>query len=260
MKIQNITFAFLTLATVAAISTVGCKKTSASAETTNYQIFMTDAPGEYQEVNVNIVGAEVHSNEAGWVALTVKAGVYNLLKLSNGIDSLIASGQVAVGTVSEIRLILGTTNNSVKIENVIYPLATPSADQSGLKLKVHSELIKGITYSLMLDFDAGKSIVKTGSNTYKLKPVVRVITTPLSGAISGTALPIISQPAVIAINGSDTFGTYANALSGAFLLQGLAAGSYKVMVLPKFPFRDTAFSNITVNVGAITAMGTLTIK
>ncbi len=263
MKTKKIILNCLIILIVTAISFIACKKdtstpTSGQGSAT-YNIYMTDSPGDYQEVNINVIGAEVHSNQLGWMALHVNPGVYNLLKLSNGIDTLIASGQIPVGTVSQIRLILGENNNTVKINNQIYPLETPSSDQSGLKLQVHSELIKNITYNLILDFDAGKSVVLTGNNTYKLKPVIRVITSPTSGAIQGSVVPIISQPAVLAILGTDTFGTYANIVSGGFLIQGLAAGKYKVMIMPKVPFHDTTFSNVSVNLGAITAMGIITV-
>ncbi|MDI1355523.1 MAG: DUF4382 domain-containing protein [bacterium] len=265
MKNKNITISFLVVALVAAISVLSCKKKSSTeppteAATATYQIYMTDSPGAYLEVNVNVVGAEVHSDGSGWVPLTVRAGIYNLLQLNNGIDTLLASGQIPVGIVSEVRLILGSTNNTIKINNQIYNLDTPSADQSGLKLQIHTELLQNITYILRIDFDAAKSIVVTESNTYKLKPVIRIISTAINGVIKGAVLPVISQPAVMAVLGVDTFVTYANPLSGQFLIQGLAGGIYKVILNPKTPFRDTTFFNISVNVGAVTNMGTLTIK
>ena len=264
MKTKKIILTSLMVALGTAITFTGCKKTTtpsppADGSTATYQMRMTDSPGDYQEVNVNVIGAEIHYDQEGWVALNVKAGVYNLLKLSNGIDTLIVNSPVPTGVVSEVRLILGTNNNTVKINNQLYALETPSADQSGLKLEVHTTLLKGFVYSITLDFDAGKSVVITGANTYKLKPVIRVITTATSGAIKGTILPVISQPAVLAIMGTDTVFTYANTISGGFLIQGLAAGNYKVMMIPKAPFHDTIFSNINVNVGGITSMGTITI-
>ena len=60
-------------------------------------------------------------------------------------------------------------------------LTTPSAQHSGLKLNVHAELTEGITYKILLDFDAARSIVKTGSGAYNLKPVIRTITEATSG-------------------------------------------------------------------------------
>ncbi len=264
MKTKKIVLAALVIAIASAITFTSCKKDTpspapATNSTATYQMRMTDSPGDYQEVNVHVIGAEVHVANYGWLPLNVNAGVYNLLSLANGIDTLIGTGQIPTGLVSEVRLILGS-NNSVKINGNSYALETPSADQSGLKLKVHTTLLKDLVYSVTLDFDAGRSIVVTGNNTYKLKPVIRVIAEATTGSIKGFVLPVISQPAVLAIMGTDTFGTYASPLNGGFLIQGLAAGNYKVMMMPQAPFSDTVFSNINVTVGAVTVMGTVTIN
>ena len=220
---------------------------------------MTDAPGDYDAVYIDLIGAEVHSDVKGWVALNVKAGIYNLTNLTNGKDTLIANGQVAVGNISEIRLILGN-NNSVVVKGKTYALTTPSAQQSGLKLQVHTVLVEGITYSLLIDFDADKSIVDTGNDKYILKPVLRVITKAIDGAIKGTALPLLAQPAIYAIIGTDSFSTYAHPLTGEYFIGGLASGNYKVVFMPKSIYADTAIAGITVTTGAVTNMGTVIIK
>jgi len=41
-----------------------------------------------------------------------------------------------------------------------------------LKINVHAELQPNMSYKVVLDFDSDKSIVKTGNNKYKLKPVI----------------------------------------------------------------------------------------
>src|SRR5579884_459938 len=71
-----------------------------------YNMYLTDAPANYQQVNVNIIGAQVHS-VAGWTSLNVQPGIYNLLSLSNGNNILLASGKVTTGPVSQIQLLLG---------------------------------------------------------------------------------------------------------------------------------------------------------
>jgi hypothetical protein len=258
---QHIIYLGFSVLTVSILIFAGCKKEdpqNVSEDKTTFNMRMTDSPGDYQEVNVNVIGAEVNSEQSGWISLDVKAGIYNLLKLTNGIDTLIANGQVTVGNVSQIRLILGE-NNTIKIDNQIYPLSTPSASQSGLKLQVHCALVKGVAYNLSLDFDAAKSIVLTGSNTYELKPVIRVITTAFNGGINGIIIPAISQPAIYAIMGTDTVGTFADQITGEFLIQGLAAGNYKVVIMPKTPYSDSAFVSVPVVSGGVTAMGAISI-
>src|SRR6185312_5373402 len=168
---------FAAIATGITLFAGSCKKEMSSnpASTTSYNLYMTDSPADYQAVNVNITGAEIHSDVSGWVKLNVKAGIYNLLSLANGKDTLIATGKVAVGHVSQIRLFVASGGNSVVINNVSYPLEVPSGMESGIKLQVNSELVSGTTYNFTIDFDAGMSVVPLGNGTYLLKPVIRPI-------------------------------------------------------------------------------------
>ena len=55
------------------------------------------------------------------------------------------------------------------------PLATPSAEQSGLKINTNIDVIGSQTADFVIDFDACKSIVSAGkSGKYLLKPVLTV--------------------------------------------------------------------------------------
>ena len=145
-----------------------------SVENAELRIRMTDAPFNAQEVNIDLKEVRVNFDKdtSGWVTLNTNARVYNLLGLQNGVDTLIASAIIPGGTVKEIRLILGT-NNTIKINNVVYPMAVSSADESGLKIKVDKKLRSTIE-TVLIDFDADLSIIQTGSNTYKLKPVIKL--------------------------------------------------------------------------------------
>ena len=76
-----------------------CKKDDTTTPTsaggnTQYNMYMIDAPGDYQQVNVNIISAEVNSSVSGWLTLGIHPGVYNLLSLTNGKYILLATGIV----------------------------------------------------------------------------------------------------------------------------------------------------------------------
>ena len=146
-----------------------CNKEENSA---HLSIQMTDAPANYSAVMIDIQGFEVIADDGVSVMLNTLTGIYNLLDYSNGLNTIIATGDLHEGTVSQIRLILGT-HNSVTVDNVVYPLSTPSAMQSGLKLQIHQTLVAGVSYSILLDFDASQSIIVEGNNDYILKPVIR---------------------------------------------------------------------------------------
>ena len=235
-----------------------CKKDS-TKNSYPYAVRMTDVPGPYTAVNIDLQGVVITGNDGKDVTMNVHTGIYNLLNFSNGIDTLIASGALEVATVQQIRLILGT-NNTVVVNNVTYPLSTPSADQSGLKLQVHQTLQAGVLYSVLLDFDANKSIVETGNGTYKLKPVIRTIETATSGSIKGIITPIGTLAFVTAT--SSTNLTYSSNVmaTGDFLLKGLPAGIYSVTVTPALPLTPFIINNITVTTGITTNTGTTILR
>lgn len=214
------------------------------------KIYLTDAPALYDAVNVDVQGVEVHTETQGWVSLNVNPGIYNLLDYANGNDTLIASSMVDVGRVSQVRLILGN-NNTIVVAGVTMPLETPSAQQSGLKLNVQADIEPGVTYEMTLDFDASRSIVVTGNSTYKLKPVIRVISAGVDGAISGTIAPVAIGTTVYAASATDTAGTIVSA-TGFFLIGGLEAGTYNVHVDAPAPYNDTVITGVTVNTGLTT--------
>ena len=150
---------------------VACSK---DATTTTLKVNLTDAPLDAEEVNIDLLAVRVNfsNDSSGWTDLTAVPGVYNLLGLQNGLDSLVASGTVPAGNLKEIRLVLGS-NNSIKINGQVYPLIIPSGSESGLKLKVNKKLSAPMD-SLLVDFDAALSVHEEGTGDYKLRPVLRI--------------------------------------------------------------------------------------
>jgi hypothetical protein len=252
MKRINIFMGMLLLGAIAG----SCSKND-SAAPTPYNVSMTDAPGPYSAVYIDLQSVEVTGADGNAVVLNVKKGIYNLLNFSNGIDTLIATGSLNVASVEQVRLILGT-NNSIVLNSVTYPLSTPSAEQSGLKLQVHQTLQAGVLYSVLLDFDANQSIVVVGNGTYKLKPVIRTVETPISGSIRGHITPAGTLALVTAISNTTGLSYSTNvSITGDFMLVGVPAGTYTVTVTPVSPFLPVTVGNIAVATGITANMGTL---
>ncbi len=207
-----------------------CKKETQDS-VYNYCVRMTDAPGPYNAVYIDLQGVEITGNGGHAVLLNVNAGIYNLLDFSNGIDTLIAVGTLEDADVQQIRLILGP-NNTVVVDGVSHPLSTPSADQSGLKLQVHQTLVAGVIYTVLLDFDANKSIIELGNGNYKLKPVIRTIETAISGAIKGKITPA-GTLAFVSAESSESYYTNVSS-TGDFLIIGLPAAFTRSLLLLHF--------------------------
>ncbi|ANQ49566.1 DUF4382 domain-containing protein [Flammeovirga sp. MY04] len=194
------------------------------------RISLTDAPADYESVVVDVQDIEINlaeENGNGWQSVgSFTPAQIDLLELSAGVDTLLASEELPAGRVSQIRLILGD-NNFLINDGEKFELSTPSAQQSGLKLNIHADLVEGVAYEVKLDWDAAKSIVQQGNGSYSLKPVIRVLTDATSGAIKGQ-VDTSEQVVAFAIQGTDTlFSSYTND-EGTFLLQGVPAGSYTV--------------------------------
>jgi hypothetical protein len=149
-----------------------CKKES-NQKTTHLSVRMSDAPASYEEVNVDVreVRVNMTTDSSGWVTLPTRAGIYNLLALRNGVDTLLANGSVTRGTVREIRLVLGT-NNTIKTGGITSSLSIPSGAESGLKLKLQKSL-DSEDEDIEIDFDADAS-VSFENGGFVLRPVLRL--------------------------------------------------------------------------------------
>jgi hypothetical protein len=248
---------FLIVAVVFTSLLVSCSKKDQSGGTSTLSIRMTDDPANYDAVYIDVEGVEITGDGGAVTNLNVNAGIYNLLDFANGIDTLIAVGDLYAGTISQIRLILGE-NNSVVVDSITYPLSTPSAQESGLKLQVHDEFTAGIAYAILLDFDANESIVNQGNGSYQLKPVIRVVDVAISGSIKGTIDPIGINCSVTASGNGSTFTTYCDA-DGNFLLQGIPSGTYQITFTPELPYLPLTLDNVNVTVGAVTDLGVISL-
>ncbi|MEO6251755.1 MAG: DUF4382 domain-containing protein [Ferruginibacter sp.] len=157
------------------VAFISCKKDNA-AGTSTLNVRLTDAPTAYEEVNVDIREVRVKFSDdslnTGWVTLVTTPGIYRLLDLQNGVDTLLATGVFPFQTVKEIRFVLGP-NNTIKDAGVVYPLTVPSGAESGLKLKISKDLNETLE-TIIIDFDAALSVTKEGTGDYKLRPVLRI--------------------------------------------------------------------------------------
>ncbi len=219
---------------------------------------LTDAPGDYEAVFVDVEEVVVKYNGGQEdVTLGINAGIYDLLELTAGVNVLLFNDEVPAGTISQIRLILGE-ENTIVVNGETLPLATPSAEQSGLKIQVNENLEAGILYEFLLDFDVDRSIVAQGNGGYLLKPVIRATTVAESGAISGTVMPAGILTMVTAENGPIIISSYTN-LQGEFLLSGVPDGVYTVTIQADLSLGlpPLVVENVVVVQGEVTNMGEL---
>lgn len=144
------------------------------------RIKMQDAPTELDAVMVNVQQVRVHRTnngiDSGWVDLETEAGFYDLLSLQNGVTAtLVKEEELTPGKYSQLRLVLGDSNHVV-VDSTAYYMDTPSAQSSGLKIKIDQTLEAGKMYDILIDFDAEESIKVKPDSSFKLSPVLKLVT------------------------------------------------------------------------------------
>jgi hypothetical protein len=246
----------------------GCSSSPSGTSNGTLNVRMTDAPGDFESVNLVITQVSAHlegggaesdtDSTSGWVVLNSTPATYDLLTLRNGVFVTIGAGLVPAGHYTQVRLKLGEGSNVV-IDGVTHPLTVPSGLQSGLKLVGPFDVPAGGVIDLALDFDAARSIHQTGAGAWMLKPTVKVIPFNAAGGITGSVAPAGTEATIYALQPPDTLGSTVAAADGRFTMAALAPGLYSVAFHPAAGFRDTTIAGVAVTTGTTTDVGTVTL-
>jgi hypothetical protein len=257
-KISGALFIFILVIT-------GCNRFTNESEdlhgSASIKFLLTDSPDRFQQVNIDVRSVQVLIDDS-LITLDTYSGIYNLLEFVNGKDTLVVNDDIPTGRLSQVRLILGD-NNSIMADSVLYDLKIPSGQESGLKLLVHRDIVSGQAYTYVIDFDAARSIVRTGHGEYGrfiLKPVVRVVSESLTGSIKGVVQPADARPTVTAVGSNDTTTVFADPYSGKFKIRCLNPGSYDLEFHPDSAYSDTTLFDVQVMAGETTVLDTLWFK
>jgi Domain of unknown function (DUF4382) len=248
-------------------------------------VYLTDGPTDYQNVFIDIQRIEIkldtcRRNEdddrdhAGcdddhdslsrrceiWDTLDIHAGVYDLLKLRNGLDTLLASGFVLNGKIERIKITLGN-NNSVVVDSIRHPLRLVN-NQNFVYINIkrdHLDMISSNNLRFYLDFDLKKSIVIIGGQ-YWLKPVLKPFGRHSSGEIEGKVRPVNSAGLIKAFNATDTAYAWPWRDEGEFKIRGLRDGTYSLFIDGINGYRDTTINNIVVQRNHETELGIIRLQ
>ncbi len=137
-----------------------------------------------QTTTANVTAASVNQTQVqeqeredqdggGWITLEIGDGAatFDLLQVQ-GINQFFADGLVAAGKYTQVRLIVDKVEVALGGNDPV-PARIPSGV---LKLVSPFDVVAGETISLVLDFDAEKSVNITGSGEIIFKPVVKIST------------------------------------------------------------------------------------
>lgn len=261
------------------------KETSANgaipAGKTKLSVYLTDGPYDFQNVLIDIQQIAVkldtcqrnsdddhdqpgcdddHDQRNGdceiWDTLNIRPGIYDLVQLRNGLDTLLASDFVLNGKIKRIKFTLGD-NNNVIVDSTSHTLRLLN-NQHFVYVNIkreHLDSLSSNNLQLFLDVDLSRSI-KFFNGQYWLKPVIKPFGRHSSGEIEGKVRPVGSFGMIKAYNTTDT--AYAMPWSqGEFKIRGLQEGTYNVFIQGINGYSDTTISNIGVTRNRDTKLGTI---
>ncbi|HWB64625.1 MAG TPA: DUF4382 domain-containing protein, partial [Chitinophagales bacterium] len=124
---KKLKFLIMLLAVVPMLMT-GCKKNK-SGQTSTVKFNITDAPADFDALNIDVQGVQVHTQADGWVTLSSSLGTINILNYVNGSSTLVAQGDISAGTIDQVRLMLGS-DNSVVVNGNSFSLGASGTGQA----------------------------------------------------------------------------------------------------------------------------------
>jgi len=260
------------IAIIFAIVFFACRKENISNSNgpSKLTVYLTDHQTPvFDSVFIDIQKLEVKveddslSND-GWFTVNIHAGVYNILRFRNGLDTLFGTTTLPNNRIKKIRLTVGTRNSVMK-DNQSFPLKVKDNDRQ-VVVNIESSNFDIINDQVMfwIDFDAGNSIRVDNSgsgnnNGFELKSHIKIFTHRNTGKIEGRVLPLAANPIVKAFIGSDT-ATAIPERDGEFKFVGLNAGTYSVLFDGSNGYRDTTITNVIVRTGEDTHLPTIILR
>lgn len=249
---------FIIISLISMALFIGCsndEKDTASS----VSVGITDAPIDLDSLVLRVTEISVRSDSGSFKIIYSGSQSFNLLDFKNGSVKIFGNGDLEGSQVTEVRLKVDkayAVKGAAKIN-----ITVPSGASSGLKLKVKNGAIEpGIGYTVVIDFDANRSLVKKGkliSNGFNLKPVVRAFMKSTTGNLSGTLSGWSNAPIIYAISGTDTMATALPDNSGNFTVHFLDPGNYSLAVTDTLGGNKNYAGPYSVTTGQTTPIGTL---
>jgi hypothetical protein len=194
-----------------------------------------------------------------WDTLNITPGVYNLLALRNGTDTLLTSSLISTGKVLKVRISLGSDNKIFTDSVTSFPLVvfgpnpyfTINVSRTDVASVTNNEL------KLWLDFNLSRSIF-FWSGTFYLNPYIVVFNDQVMAKVQGTVLPHGAGALVEAIDGTDTL--YAIPWwSGQYQFRNVPTGTWSLTFKGDDGYQDTTINNIVVDSTKVVNVPTITL-
>lgn len=294
LSLSRLMGAFSTLFMLAAVVT-GCSRSVAhdiqpnpTTPVRNVNLYLTDAPADFQHVYFDIQKIEVkvdldqtHANDDSfgdndedyddteevdqfgrWVTLNVAPQQLDVLALRNGVERLM--GNAAVPTrIRKVRITVGDENRLINGEGRDCRLALINDTEHFLYVRVKTadmdNSLPGTT-ELRLDVDLARSIVAAGDE-YVLTPQMRLFNLQTTGAVSGNISPTDAGARVMITDGLGfETGAIPAPQEGMFLVRGLRPGVVYTVMVTAPGYNDYEIRDVMVERGGELQLGEITLR
>lgn len=238
---------------------------AAQAAPGTFTVKMTDSPGDYAALQVEITKIEAYTAQKGWVTLSNQTQAVNVLSLTNGHQVQLAQAlQLQAGVYTQLKLVFSEENfirfNSSASLAGIHLNANGEAQLTWttpheVVIEINHQVNEQAGANVLLDFNVAQSIT-IENNQVLFHPVITEIedvSTGVSGKVDNRA-----AAAILLTDGVYTYSTYMDA-QGNFLLMNVDAGTYDLLVIPAGEplSAEHRIEGVVVSNGQITQMGNI---
>ena len=250
-------FALLAFAFLLTLGLSSCKKDGGAEAFGEMEISMTDSPGDFQSLVVEITQVEAYSSATGWVVLNSATQSHDILTLTNGTEVVIASNaELEPENYTKIRLTYGS--NSYVVVDALGASATFSLTaDSQTEIDIETEYDANGKASITLDFHAGQSVFGNATTGFDFRPVVTEMKNKATGVRGRMEAGV---QAYVEVSGEGrTYDCFSDA-DGNFMVRGMVAGTYTMDIYPEDSQANGEMhrvENVVVVDGEIRQMGTI---
>jgi len=187
-------FRFLSASLAAALLAlaIACGGSPTSAtQSGSLSIMLKDSPfSDARAVLITFSEISVHSSGGGWTTLAFSGGATSRtcdLKQLTSAQDVLGTGPLPAGHYTQVRVTVTSAvlyfDNPATTGPCAATIATPAGRSASIDippaqivLNREFDLPVNATTSILLDFDGDKSIIQTGNGTYKMSPVISIVT------------------------------------------------------------------------------------
>lgn len=221
---------------------------------------MTDAD-EDDQWNDDFDGRDHDRNHKSviWDTLNITPGIYDLLQLRNGTDTLLSSSLITTGKILKVKITLGP-DDTLYIDSTHH--FALGVDGRGMTITINVSRVNVQTVSnnelkLWLDFNLSRSI-EFEDGEFVLRPFIVVFNDVDMAKVVGRVLPEGAGAAVIGTMGADTI--YAVPFEeGYFKFRNVPAGTWSFTYKGSSGYQDTTINNIKVDSMKTVTLPTITL-